>query len=557
MKTINKLTPHLLLNLFEVSTNESKNFRYVKDIKTWAYYDGRVWILEDAYDNLGECLSNLAYEKELDKYCNVESIIKNTIINMQGLSRYRIKIDMFDKSKNLLNCINGVLKLDATNENMLQEHSKENYITKLADVIYDPEADCPNFKKSLSEMFSNYENADEIIEWLQKVLGLTLTGYNLEQAFYFFHGNGRNGKSTLVEAVKKVLGSYAISISKTFLAKQNARIDKYNYLALRGVRFVNVNEFESNDSFNENLLKQLTGGDSICFNINQKPLECTFQAKFFFITNNLPKCTNGGTSMERRMRILHFKKQFCNNQNLALPLLLQKEKSGILNWMIEGYKKIDKSKPIIMPKELKDVTQRLQIETIGKSGMVIEKFLIKDERHLMTPRQAVCLMRNAKAFGFMKSIKNEDYQPRFLAVALKKYASSIEEFSTKMQKFYVGVGISNDLYEYFTGGKLNMADAVSDLGIYNTTIEEQVRHHNCMVKYLTEKLEKNPSDKGIEKELNDYTKYLNFLLMYQNDLDDIDEVVLQNKSENENYSEQVILPNEELKEYLDDDGNVI
>ena len=409
--------------------------------------------------------------------------------------------------------------MDAPAEEMVLEHKMEDYITKMASVKYEPDADCPNFKKSLEEMFSTYENPAEIIEWLQKVLGLTLTGFNLEQAFYIFHGNGRNGKSTLVEAIKNVLGTYAIGISKTFLAKQNARIDKYHYLALRGVRFANVNEFDSKDKFNESLLKQLTGGDSISFTINQKPFEWKSQTKFFFTTNNLPKCTNAGLSMERRTRILQFKKQFCKNQNLALPLLLQREKSGILNWMIEGYKKIDKAKAIEMPEELKRQSKKLQAETIDKSSMLIEQFLEKDERHLITPQQAMLLMRNAKAYGFLKGIKNEDTQPRFLAVVLKKYASEIEEFSSKMQKFYVGVGISNERYEYFAGGDVNLSDSFGNLGLYGTNIEEQIRYHQEWVNYYTKELDKQPEDKQLQQNLNEYTQYLDFLLKYQESLD--------------------------------------
>lgn len=553
---IKKLTPHFLLNMFEDNSDKRDKFRFIKDIKTWAYYDSRVWILDDAYDILAECLFDLAYNQELDHYGNIESVVKNTIINMQGFSRYRIKITDFDINKKLLNCQNCTIKLDAPADEMILEHKLENYITKIANVKFDTNADCPHFKKALEEIFSTYDNPKEVIEWLQKILGLTLSGFNLEQAFYIFHGNGRNGKSTLVETVKNVLGTYAISISKTFLAKQNARIDKHHYLMLRGVRFANVNEFDSKDKFNESLLKQLTGGDSISFTINQKPFEWKSQTKFFFTTNNLPKCTNAGISMERRTRILQFKKQFCKNQNLALPLILQKEKSGILNWMIEGYNKVDKSKPIEMPEELKRISSKLQAETIDKSDMLIEKFIIKNERHLLTPRQAMFLMRNAKSYGFMKGIKNEDCQPRFLAVALKKYATEIEELSSKMQKFYVGVGISNEQYEYFTGGNVNMSDAASDLGLYASNIEEQLRHHNAWIKYLTNKLEEKPDDKKVQQELKEYTRYLGFLLGYQKSLDE--EVFIESKGTIiSNSCEEMRLSDGELKEYLDENGNII
>ena len=69
---IKKLTPHLLLNVFELMSDKKDKFRFIKDIKTWAYFDGRVWILDYADEILSECLFDLAYNQELDNYGNIE-----------------------------------------------------------------------------------------------------------------------------------------------------------------------------------------------------------------------------------------------------------------------------------------------------------------------------------------------------------------------------------------------------------------------------------------------------------------------------------------------------
>ena len=79
------------------------------------------------------------------------------------------------------------------------------FVTKRLDVLYDPEADCPAFKKLLSDSFQ----ADEyLISYVKGILGYCLTGHTNRQEVYILHGSGANGKSTLLNAITHVLGPY-------------------------------------------------------------------------------------------------------------------------------------------------------------------------------------------------------------------------------------------------------------------------------------------------------------------------------------------------------------
>ena len=191
---------------------------------------------------------------------------------------------------------------------------------------------------------------------------------------------------------------------------------------------MSINEFEGNDNLNESAIKQLTGGDTISFEFNKEVHECKLNAKFFCLTNNLPKCTDGGLSMARRIKVIPFNNEFSTNADLTLQDKLANEKSGILNWLIKGYQRVDKSKPLEMPKELKLASETAQNDTIQKSTMYIEHFLIRDEKHLMTVEQAVSFINAIRALDIDSAVTGKDTMPRILAIILKKYALGVQQF---------------------------------------------------------------------------------------------------------------------------------
>jgi putative DNA primase/helicase len=122
--------------------------------------------------------------------------------------------DFFDRDPWLLNCQNGTLDLK---DGRLRPHSREDYITKILPLDYDEKAGCPLWLNFLEKTFAV---ESDIISFLQRVLGYSLSGDMSEQCFFILYGEGANGKSTLLETIRFTLGSY--SKNKNNLSFSNA-----------------------------------------------------------------------------------------------------------------------------------------------------------------------------------------------------------------------------------------------------------------------------------------------------------------------------------------------
>ncbi|GHT67324.1 hypothetical protein FACS1894110_12620 [Spirochaetia bacterium] len=166
-----------------------------------------------------------------------------------------IEVDDLDKDPFLLNVKNGTINM-VTGE--FREHRQEDFITKMSNVLYDPAAECPQWKNFICEIMG-YNG--ELITFLQTALGWGITGDTSEQVMFILIGNGANGKSTCINTIMHVLGDYATSTpTETFMRRSNDGISN-DIARLRGMNFVTTTEAEQGRKLSESLIKQITGND--------------------------------------------------------------------------------------------------------------------------------------------------------------------------------------------------------------------------------------------------------------------------------------------------------
>jgi putative DNA primase/helicase len=162
-----------------------------------------------------------------------------------------------DSDSWLLNVGNGTLDLK-TGE--LLPHRREDLITKILPVAYEPAATCPSWGAFLDCVMAGDQQQ---IRFLQKAIGYSLTGSVSEQVIFILCGPGANGKSTLIAVIHLLLGDYGLSTpTETLLVKSGNGIPS-DVARLKGARFVSAVESEHGRKLAEALVKQLTGGDKI------------------------------------------------------------------------------------------------------------------------------------------------------------------------------------------------------------------------------------------------------------------------------------------------------
>lgn len=303
--------------------------------------------------------SKMASERSLKTVYNLSKSDKQITINESS----------FDSDKNLLNLNN--LTYDLINHRV-KKHSQDDNLTIISPYKYEPMAKCPQWEKFLKQIFNN---DDSLIRYIQESIGYTLTGETRLQCFYFLHGDGSNGKSVFAEILNRLCSGYATKIKIETLMEKDYNSGGENaspeIAKLRGKRLVIASEIKITHKLNESLIKDLTGGDSISArHLYQDSFVFTPQAKLWLYGNHKPIIKGTDNGIWRRMKCIPFNVIFSESQkDTMLVDKLSNELSGILNWSLEGLKRLQKSEyKIIEPKAVLDAVNdyRSEMDIIGQ-----------------------------------------------------------------------------------------------------------------------------------------------------------------------------------------------
>lgn len=283
----------------------------------------------------------LAQASELIKWAAQSENAHNMEAGLH-LSKYALLHDYAALNANpwLFNCQNGTLDLRTGH---LRPHDPADLITFVAPVTFDSTATCPTWQRFLREIFAGDET---LVGFIQRAIGWSLTGVVKERALFFLYGeHGKNGKSTLVETIMELVGicgegSFGYSrkvTADTFMKSRNHDDNQRKAATLAGPRFVCTSEVAEEHRLNEQLIKDITGGDTIeARRLYQEAFTFKPQFKPWMYGNHKPTITGTDDAIWSRVRMVPFAVSFVGREDLELPCLLKAELSGILNWAIRG-----------------------------------------------------------------------------------------------------------------------------------------------------------------------------------------------------------------------------
>ena len=231
-----------------------------------------------------------------------------------------------------LNVENGTIDLRTGN---LLPHDREDLITKLAPVAYDPSASCPHFVSFVDVVMAGDA---ELISFLQRAAGYMLTGDVREQVLLFLYGTGANGKTTFVTTLLSVLGDYGLQADPELLVMRRGDVHPTGVADLVGSRLAVCTEVEQGKRLAEALTKQLTGGDRIkARHMRQDFFEFDPTHKLCLAANHKPVIRGTDHAIWRRILLVPFAVTIPDHkQDKVLLARLKDELPGILNWAVEG-----------------------------------------------------------------------------------------------------------------------------------------------------------------------------------------------------------------------------
>lgn len=351
--------------------------RYNSERGIWYVYDGTVWQPDMENLKVAELAKLLADKlylfaltiteedsrkrfiervKKLQLRKHRETMIKD------AKSVFPLSMKSFDRDIYLFNCKNGTLDLRTME---FRNHSPEDYLTKVSPVIYDPEAECPRWRTFIDEIMQGDKARSD---YMQKAIGYALTGDTKMECLFILYGpTSRNGKGTTMESILRIMGEYGKNADPTMLqAKFNAQSGgpSEEIARLAGARFVNISEPEKKITLDAALTKRLTGNDTITARyLHENSFEFRPNFKIFINTNHRPNITDLTLFESGRIKIIPFDRHFEENeQDRGLKQFFAEPEnmSGILNWMLEGYR-MYRSQGLSMPDSVKQATMDYQM----------------------------------------------------------------------------------------------------------------------------------------------------------------------------------------------------
>ncbi|MBW1669537.1 MAG: hypothetical protein JRJ66_16125 [Deltaproteobacteria bacterium] len=341
--------------------------------KVWYVFNGHCWERDKlnqvlaAVDRVAEVYSKAISKVEEDDrargsqsdYPLRGGTLKNRIGKLRTLRRRRnvlefakagrdllgISGDEWDADPWKLGCPNGVIDL---RDGSFSEGKPEDYIKTVAPTPWEG-MDAPRelFKETLSQIF---DGDHKQIDFFQRLMGYAITGLSIEHIFPIIYGRGRNGKDTLFEIFKMVLGDLVAPIQPEMLVKESFVRSAFSHssdiLSLRGKRLVWASETNDGWQLNAGKVKWLTGGGTLTGRAPYAKSGTSFSPTHtvFSLTNNKPQAPASDYALWKRIILIPLNISFVDNpkeeyERQRDPYLvdkLKKEAPGVLAWLVEG-----------------------------------------------------------------------------------------------------------------------------------------------------------------------------------------------------------------------------
>lgn len=220
----------------------------------------------------------------------------------------------------------------------LEDHCRDDLLTKIANVEYSPRKKCPKYDKFMEQVQPDTAMRRFLDQWG----GLSLTGDIGEQKLAFFYGQGRNGKGVTVETWAYIAGDYAETVGiESFLSNGGSRRGDQatpDIATLPGVRFLRVSEPSKGGALNEGLVKMVTGGDPVSArHLNKGFFTFLPEFKMTISGNHKPRIKDNSDGIWRRMQLVPWDVQIpWDEVDQQLGEKLKGEASGIFNRLLRG-----------------------------------------------------------------------------------------------------------------------------------------------------------------------------------------------------------------------------
>ena len=341
-----EMAQKIIYKIYDTQTGEGVNNGYLvmKDNKEIYYYNGGYYE-HDGESQIRNKVQQILQQLSKDNYKNeVISWIKD------DMNLY-VDREIFNNNNNFINLENCIYNI-STGE--ITEHCESYFFNYQLPIKYDSDAKCEKFETFIEEILYT-----EDIPVMQEIFGYCFYQEYIFHKGFLFCGIGRNGKSTVINVLSKLLGEKNIST----VPLQNICKDRFSTTKLYG-KFANLCSDLSTDALrNTGIFKMATGGDYLFADQKFKDgFQFRNNAKMVFSCNIIPDAKDESYAYKDRWICVEFPNKFeggnCDKKLLE-KLSTDSELSGIFNWAMKGLKRLLERQDFSKHRTLEDVKQYL------------------------------------------------------------------------------------------------------------------------------------------------------------------------------------------------------
>ena len=356
--------------------------------------DGQVWIYRKTHWQpiSDEYLGKITYamldtmKKEMQVKINEQAMVSSAVKSMRmRTSASKSRIHTTGMPKPIINCANGELHLNTDGSHELREHKYNSYQISCLSADYDPSATAPLFMSTLEDIFAKFNDGEDMIRHLGEIMGYIAQPYKPDADWWLFQGPGGDGKSTIVEIMKGILQESQIKTDVGTISSVGGS-SRGNDGALAAGKLVGklnvvIEEIPRGIKLNDAGLKLLAGGGNPSMEgrfLYSKPFSFRYVGSLIMCANHYPYVGSHDGGTMRRANVVPFNAKFHESgkqdPHRVFKILSDKEEiSGILNFMLEGYKRYCERGGFQVPKSCKLATEAWLMSTSNVARFMNEE----------------------------------------------------------------------------------------------------------------------------------------------------------------------------------------
>jgi putative DNA primase/helicase len=256
----------------------------------------------------------------------------------------------------VINCANGEVWIAAGGSVDLRPHRPESHLRHCLDVVYDPEAACPEYDKALHEIFGKADNPKAMVRHWNDLFGYIIQPKRNIPVIVIMSGAGDNGKTVLIRTVMRLLGHDLVH------AQRVEDLDKSRFAigSLFGKLLFVDDDVRAGARLPDGMLKTISEAKEVTG-------ELKYRSSFNFVVrtvpvllcNNIPSVADLSHGMRRRLMVLPFDRIFTEEEKDPdlFERIWAQELPGVLNQALRGYKRLlERGAKFKRPKDVRQAT---------------------------------------------------------------------------------------------------------------------------------------------------------------------------------------------------------